>query len=163
MLDTTLVTTLNNQSDHERFASVSYHALALWCEAASYDGFAEFFHKQTREETEHTAKLHAHLLDRGVTPVLGALPSPHQQFADLLEVAQHAFELEKENTRGIHAAYEVALKVGDYPAQVLLQWFIAEQVEEEAWTDKLLTLLKRAGCAGAEANLDRHIMKIFAD
>lgn len=163
MLDTTLFTTLNAQADQERFASVSYFALALWCEAESFDGFAEYFRKQAKEETDHTEKLHAHLLDRGVKPTLGALPSPRQQFADILEVAQHAFELEKENTRGIHAAYEAAIKVSDYPAQVLLHWFISEQVEEEAWTDKLLTLVNRSSCAGALANLDRHLMKILAE
>jgi ferritin len=159
MPDPAIVTVLQNQAEHERFASASYLALSLWCENADFSGFAEFFRKQSAEETEHTEKLHDHLLDRGVMPALSALPAPKQDFTDLIDVARHACELEKENTRGIHACYETAVTLRDYPSTVLLHWFISEQVEEEAWTDKLLSLTKRATCAGALANLDRHIIK----
>ncbi len=159
MPDPAIITALQNQAEHERFASASYLALSFWCENASYSGFAEFFRKQAAEEAEHTEKLHAHLLDRGITPVLSALPAPKQDFTDLTSVARHAFDLEKQNTKGIHGCYEIALEVKDYPSTALLHWFISEQVEEEAWTDKLLTLTQRAICAGALANLDRHIIK----
>jgi ferritin len=159
MPDQAIITALQNQAEHERFASASYLALSHWCEAGSFSGFAEFFRKQAAEEAEHAVKFHDHLLDRCVTPVLSALPTPKQDFTDLISVARHACSLEKENTRGIHGCYETALEIRDYPSKVLLHWFITEQVEEEAWTDKLLTLTQRATCAGALANLDRHIIK----
>lgn len=162
MPDPAVITALQAQAEHERFAAASYLALSLWCEAADYSGFAEFFRKQYAEEAEHTEKLHEHLLDRGIVPVLGAMAAPKQDFPDLISVARHAHELEKENTRGIHACYETALTTKDYPSTVLLHWFISEQVEEEAWTEKLLTLVQRANCAGALANLDRHIIKELA-
>jgi len=159
MPDTALIQALQQQAEHERFASASYQIMSLWCEAANYSGFASFFSKQAAEESEHTEKLHDHLLDRGVTPVFGPLPAPKQDFTDLMSLAKHAADLERENTRGIHAAYECALETRDYPAQVMLHWFISEQVEEEAWTDKLLVLVQRASCAGALTQLDRHIVK----
>ena len=53
--------------------------------------------------------------------------------------------------------YEAALREKDYAAQVLLQWFINEQVEEEAWTDELIARVQRAECPGGLAELDRHI------
>jgi len=77
------------------------------------------------------------------------------------EVAKWAYDLERANTAGIHAAYETALAEKDYPAQVLLHWFISEQVEEEAWSDKLLVKTREATCAGALLNLDRHLSKIL--
>jgi ferritin len=76
-------------------------------------------------------------------------------------VAQAAYDFERANTAGIHAAYETALAEKDYPAQVLLHWFIGEQVEEEAWSDKLLVKTREASCAGALLNLDRHLAKIL--
>ncbi|GAA5481827.1 ferritin [Haloferula sargassicola] len=163
MSTTSVIDALQSQAEHERFASISYLALSLWCEAADYSGFAEFFKKQAAEEAEHTEKIHGHLLDRGVQPILGAVEAPRQQFSDLIDVAKYVVELEKANTRGIHGCYEAALEQRDYPSQVMLHWFIEEQVEEEAWTGKLLTLAQRANCAGAMATLDRHVPRIFAD
>lgn len=159
MPDTATITALLKQAEHERFASASYLALSLWCEAANYSGFASFFKKQAAEESEHVEKFHEHLLDRGVTPVLCQLAAPRQEFTDLVSVARHAADLEKENTKGIHACYETAVSERDYSSTVMLHWFISEQVEEEAWTEKMLALTQRATCAGALANLDRHITK----
>ncbi len=154
-----VIQALEKQADHERLASAHYLALSQWCENENYSGFAEFFKMQSGEETEHAAKLHDHLVDRGVLPTLGALPAIANSFKLLTEVAQHAFDLERANTAGIHAAYEIALTEKDYPAQVLLHWFISEQVEEEAWADKMLGKVRAATCAGALTYLDRHIVK----
>ena len=56
-----------------------------------------------------------------------------------------------------------AVKGQDYAAQVLLQWFINEQVEEEAWTDEMVERVEAAACAGASAELDRHIERYLTD
>jgi ferritin len=84
-------------------------------------------------------------------------------FKDLVEVAQAAYDFERANTAGIHAAYETALAEKDYPTQVMLHWFISEQVEEEAWSDKLLVKTREATCAGAMLSLDSHLTKILND
>lgn len=154
-----LQTVLNSQAEHERFASASYLALAHWCSDQEYNGFARFFYTQSQEETEHMLKIQNHLLDREVLPVLEALAAPVSTFSNLTLAAQHALKLERENTLGIEKAYAAALDANDYGAQVLLQWFIAEQVEEEAWATKMVTLCRRAECSGAVYNLDRHINK----
>jgi len=152
---------LEKQADHERLASVSYTAMSLWCKDKGYEGFAEFFSQQAKEEDEHTEKLHEHLLDRGAMPLLGALPAPESDYAGLTEVVGTALKLECANTEGIHAAYEAALEEKDYPAQVMLHWFIEEQVEEEAWANALFDKVRQAECAGALFDLDRHVVKLF--
>lgn len=162
-MDSTVIETLQKQAEHERFASASYLALSLWCEAQNLSGFAAFFRKQAAEETGHTGKLHSHLLDRGVTPVLGSLAAPRQEFVDLVDAVSHAVALEKLNTQGVHGCYEAALEKKDYPAQTMLHWFIEEQVEEQAWTEKLLALTRRATCAGGLTSLDRHVVKILTE
>src|SRR5512132_2079066 len=93
-------------------------------------GFACFFDKQAAEELTHARKIAAHLVDRRVSPETAAIAAPKQTFDSLLDAAQHARAMELANTQGIHAAYEAALSSKDYPAQVLLHWFINEQVEE---------------------------------
>jgi ferritin len=65
--------------------------------------------------------------------------------------------MEQTNTAGIHLAYEAAVTETDLPAQVLLHWFINEQVEEEAWAGQMVTRVARASCSGGLSDLDRHI------
>jgi ferritin len=156
-----VIASLEKQADHEFLASKNYLAMAWWSEVHHHAGFAAFFQKQAAEETLHAQKLLKHLVDRDIVPTLGAVAAPVVAYKSLLDVAQAAYDFERANTAGIHAAYEVALAEKDYPAQVLLHWFINEQVEEEAWSDKLLVKTREAGCAGALLNLDRHLEKIL--
>jgi ferritin len=148
---------LNRQFNQELSASHSYRALSLWCEEQNLKGFARYFAKQVGEEQDHAAKISGHLIDRGVLPELTAVPAPKGEFKSLLEVAQHAQSMERNNTQGINSVYEAALAVKDYPAQVLMQWFIYEQVEEEAWCLEMVERVQAASCAGGLSDLDRHI------
>jgi ferritin len=158
-----VITALEKQADHELLAAHSYLAMSCWCEAQQHSGFAAFFHKQAEEEREHADKILKHLVDRGVLPKIGPVAAPSMAFKTLLEIAQAAYDFERANTAGIHAAYEAALEAKDYPAQVMLHWFISEQVEEEAWSDKLLAKVREAGCAGAQMDLDRHLEQLLGD
>jgi ferritin len=142
-----LVNALNKQANQE-------FAMSCGCEVHHSSGFAKFFHEQVAEEQGHAGKILKHLADREEVPAIGPLT----------DVAKAVYDLERAKTSGIHAAYETALAEQDYPAQVLLHWFISEQVEEEAWSDKLLAKTREATCAGALSSLDRHLPKIlFAD
>lgn len=154
---------IQRQFNHELSAAHAYLALAAWCDDQNYKGFARFFSKQAAEEREHAQKMMEHLLDRGVSPRLGAIPEPKSTFSSLLEIAQHAQLMEQQNTLGINACYEAAVREADYPAQVLLHWFISEQVEEEAWTDELVDRVVRANCAGGMSELDRHLERHLKD
>lgn len=148
---------LNRQFNQELSAGHSYRALALWCEDQNFKGFASYFAKQAGEELVHAAKMTSHLLDRGALPQTTAVPAPQCAFDSLLQAAQHAQKMESDNTKGINAVYEAALAAKDYPAQVLMQWFINEQVEEEAWCLEMVERVQAATCAGGLSDLDRHI------
>ena len=104
-----------------------------------------------------------HLVDRGVLPELAAIGAPKSKFKTLLDVARHARQMEQANTAGIHQAFEAALKAKDYPAQVALQWFITEQVEEEAWCDEMVERVESALAAGGVGFLDRHIERYLSE
>lgn len=157
----TVLVEIQRQFNYELSAAQGYLAMALWCEDQNYQGFADYFYKQVEEEREHAKKLMAHLMARGVLPELQSIQAPKGKYASLLEVAKQAQSMEQANTQGIHAAYEAALAAKDYPAQVCLQWFINEQVEEEDWTDEMVERVSRATCAGALTDLDRHLDKVL--
>ena len=153
---------LKRQLNHELSAAHGYLAMSIWCAAQNQKGFARFFAKQAGEEREHAGKMIDHLVDRGVPAKLEALPAPRQDFPALLDVALHAQAMEQANTQGINAVFAAALAAKDYPAQVLMHWFINEQVEEEAWAAELVDRVKGATCAGSLSDLDRHIEKLLA-
>jgi ferritin len=157
-----VLTELNRQLNYELGAAHGYRALSLWCADQNLKGFAAFFAKQTGEEQAHAEKIAGHLTDRGAHPELAAIAAPRQKFKSLLEVAQQAQAMEQANTAGIHAVYEAALAAKDYPAQILMHWFINEQVEEEAWTAEMVSRVQSATCAGSVSDLDRHIERLLA-
>lgn len=153
---------LNRQINHELAAALSYRALSVWCAEQNLKGFAGFFAKQSAEEQEHADKIIGHLIDRGAAPELAAIAAPKQSFKSLLEIARQAQAMEQTNSQGIHAAYEAAVAAKDYAAQVLLHWFINEQVEEEAWSAEMVDRVQAASCAGSLSDLDRHIERLLA-
>lgn len=159
----TVLRELNRQLNHELSAAHNYQAMSIWCVAENLTGFGEFFKKQAEEEREHADKIIEHVLDRDCVPEIAALPAPLQKFKSLFDVALKAQEMERANTRGINAVYEAALAAKDYPAQVLMHWFISEQVEEEAWCSELVGRVTAASCAGSLSNLDRHIVRILSE
>ena len=153
---------LRRQLNQELYAAHSYLAMSNWCAVQTLKGFARFFAQQADEERKHAGKIIDHLVNRGVPAELGALPAPKQVFPALLDLVLQAQAMEQANTLGIDAVYAAALADNDYPAQVLMHWFINEQVEEEAWAAELVDRVKGATCAGSLSDLDRHVEKLLA-
>jgi ferritin len=154
---------LNRQFNQELAAAHMYLALSHWCDVRNYKGFGKYFVKQAGEERAHAERILKHLTDRGVTADVTAVPAPKQDFRTLLEVAQQAQAQERANTHGINAVYEAALAAKDYPAQVLMHWYINEQVEEEDWSTEMVERVQSATCAGSCSDLDRHIERYLAE
>ena len=158
-----LLSELQRQLNHELGAAHAYTGLAIWCFEQNLKGFSRYFYKQAGEEREHAQKFIDHLLDRAALPMLTAIAAPRTAFDSLIDVARHARDMEQANTRGINQAYEVAVAQKDYPAQVLLHWFINEQVEEEAWADEMVARAEASTTPGGMQALDRHLERYLAD
>jgi len=152
-----LVEELNRQFNLELAAAHSYLALSVWCDVNNLKGFGKYFIKQATEERGHAERIIKHLTDRGLVAEVAEVPQPKQEFKTLLEVAQQAQAQEHSNTQGINMVYEAALATKDYPAQVLMHWFIKEQVEEEDWANEMVERVQAATCCGGLSDLDRHI------
>ena len=131
MISTTMQDTINEQINKELFSSYLYLSMAAFFEGKNLPGFAKWMHVQSGEEREHAMKFYEHLVDRGGRVLLKAIEAPATEWKSNLELFKEVQAHEAKVTRSIYDLYEQALKEKDYAAQVLLQWFITEQVEEE--------------------------------
>ena len=141
MISQTMQDAINEQINKELYSSYLYLSMAAYFANKNLVGFSKWMHVQAGEEREHAMKLYDHLEDRGGRVLLKAIAAPQTEWASNQEVFKDAAAHETMITASIHALYEVALKEKDYPAQVLLQWFISEQVEEEKNAAEILANL----------------------
>lgn len=133
---------MNEQINKELFSSYLYLSMAAWFEDRNLPGFANWMRVQADEEREHAMKIYDFILERGGKVALKAIDAPKAEWNSTLEVAEEVAAHEGKVTASIHALYELALKEKDYPAQVMLQWFITEQVEEEKNAAEIVASLK---------------------
>jgi ferritin len=131
MISKAMQAAVNEQINKELYSSYLYLSMAAYFENKNLPGFAKWLHVQTDEERGHGMKLYQHLVDRNGRVVLKAIAAPATNWKSNLEVFKEVQTHEAEVTASINGLYELALKEKDYPMQVLLQWFINEQVEEE--------------------------------
>ena len=133
---------INEQINKELFSSYLYLSMAAYFEDKSLPGFAHWMRVQEAEEREHAMKFYDFLLERGGKVTLKAIDAPKTEWASTMEVMQEVAGHEAKVTASIYVLYELALKEKDYPAQVMLQWFITEQVEEEKNAAEIIASLK---------------------
>ena len=122
---------MNEQINKELFSSYLYLSMAAHFESKNLAGFAHWMRIQEAEEREHAMKFYEFILERGGQVVLKAIDAPAAEWNSNLELFREVAAHEAKVTASINALYELALAEKDYPAQVMLQWFINEQVEEE--------------------------------
>ena len=140
---------MNKQINHELYSSYLYLSMAAHFEKEGLPGFAVWMKAQSAEEREHAMKFYEHIYNRGGSVVLEAIEKPPTEFKKPLDVMKQVLEHERKVTALITSVYEVALKENDYPAQVMLQWFISEQVEEEKNVTDIIDRLSKVGDAPA--------------
>ena len=131
MISNAMQKAINEQINKELYSSYLYLSMAAFFENRNLPGFAKWMHVQAGEEHEHGMKFFKNLVDRGGKVELRAIAAPETDWKTNLDVFKQVQEHEAAVTASINALYELALKEKDYPAQVMLQWFISEQVEEE--------------------------------
>lgn len=142
MISNKLQEAMNDQIQAELYSAYLYLAMSTYCESQNWKGFAHWLKAQHDEETSHAGKLMEHLLDRGGKVQLKTLEAPPVDFGAPVSVFEQVLSHEKHVTDRIHKLYETALAEKDYAAQILLQWFITEQVEEEATASAILEKLR---------------------
>jgi ferritin len=148
MLSQKLQDAINEQIRDELYSAYLYLSMAAYSETANLPGFAHWMRLQSQEEISHAIKFFDYVNERGGRVVLHAIDQPPTEFESPLSIFEMTLEHEQKVTGLIHKLYELALDEKDYPTQVMLQWFIEEQVEEEDSASQILETLKRIGDKG---------------
>ncbi|MCS7182608.1 MAG: ferritin [Thermoanaerobaculum sp.] len=136
---------LNEQLYEELGSFYIYLAMAADFSAKQWPGMAKWMELQAKEELGHAMRFYRFILERGGQVRLKALPQPQESWETPLAAFSAALAHEQHITGRIHALVELARQHKDYPSEVFLQWFVTEQVEEEAQLEPIIHRLKLAG------------------
>lgn len=136
---------LNAHVTAELYSANLYLAMSAYCDSKAYKGFARWLRVQYHEELDHSHKMLDHVVARGGTAALGPVKAPPSTFGSILQLFEAVLAHENEVSRSIHDLYLAAVAEKDAASQVFLQWFVSEQVEEEAMVQEIVDRLRIIG------------------
>ena len=148
MISRTMQDALNEQINLEQFSAQLYLAMSAHCDSRSFKGFAQWLKVQSGEESAHAMKLMDFLLDRGGELELKPIAAPPKDFGGIIQVFEQTLDHEKGITAKINALFERARTEKDYASEIALQWYVTEQVEEEARVGEVVDHLHAVGDQG---------------
>jgi ferritin len=148
MLSKSVYQLLNRQVTEEQIAAYKYLQMAAWAEHRGLDGAARFFRIHSQEEEAHRDRLFDYLNDCGQKVILEEIPAPKHDYDNLLEVLEAAYDHEKKVSQMIKEITEKSLAKQDFQTFNFIQWFVAEQHEEETLFMKVLDKAKVLGYTG---------------
>ncbi|HDR1021484.1 TPA: non-heme ferritin [Pasteurella multocida] len=131
MLNKNIADKLNEQINLEFYSSNVYLQMSAWCAHNGYQGAAAFLLRHADEEMEHMHKLFTYVSETSGMPLLGKIEAPKNDYVSLKEVFEIILEHEKFVTSKINELVEVTFANKDYSTFNFLQWYVAEQHEEE--------------------------------
>jgi ferritin len=145
MLNKKMETALNAQINAEFASSYLYLAMSAHFGSVGLPGAAQWMKAQAEEEWFHGMKIYAYVHERGGRVRLGAIPQPPGEWKSTLHVFQDVLAHEQKVTGLINDLVDLALEGRDHATNIFLQWFVSEQVEEEAGVGAVLDKLKLIG------------------
>ncbi len=148
MLKKIMVDNLNAQLNLEFYSSNLYLQMSGWCEDNGFEGCAEFMRKHALEEMSHMNRLFTYVSESGAMPLIGAIDAPPHEFNDLSDVFLQTYEHECLVTEKINELAHNANMSQDYSTFNFLQWYVAEQHEEEKLFKGVLDKIKLVGDDG---------------
>jgi len=151
---------INDQINAELYSSYLYLAMAAYFESTNYRGFAKWMRIQAEEEKQHAYKLYDYLTERGGRVLLVAIDAPQAEYESVKDVFEKTLAHEETVTSKINQLNKLALSENDYATSAFLQWFITEQVEEEASAKEILDQVDMVDSKpGSLFYIDRHVGK----
>ncbi len=136
---------LNDQFAKEMFSAYLYAAMSADCTFKGRKGSARWFFLQSKEELDHARKIYEFMLDRGAKPVYAQLDKPQESWDTLRKAFEASLAHEQFISDSILNLVKTAKELDDTPTEIFLQWFVTEQIEEEAAVEDVLTRLEQVG------------------
>jgi ferritin len=159
MLPKKLEDVLNQQIEKEGYAAQLYLAMASWAETKGYEGISKWFYAQHKEEIEHMLKFVKYVNERGGVAVIPQINQPPKDFKSVKEAFEASLEHEVMVTASINNIVGICLEEKDFSTHNWIQWFVFEQLEEEASVKNILDKLNLIG-NGNLYMFDRDILSI---
>ena len=148
MLNERLLGLFDDQIELEFYSAHAYLSIAAYFEDLNLPGFVNWSKIQFQEEISHAMKFFDFVHDRGNRVTLHGISKPPADWESPIDAMQQALQHERKVTAAIHDLYEAAVQENDRASQVLLQWFIEEQVEEEKMVEEIVDHLRIVGGDG---------------
>jgi len=165
MLSDKMTKELNKQIIAEFWSAYLYLSMTAYFEGKNLPGFAKWMSIQYQEETTHALKLFKYVYERGGKVELQSIDSVKTVWKDEIEIFQDTLDHERKVTALINNLVNIAIEEKDHATNNMLQWFVSEQVEEEASVEEILDQLKMLeGNKHGLLMLDRELkQRIFVD
>ena len=145
MISKKMEAALNEQINQEFYSAYLYLAMSAYCQTLGLRGFANWMRMQYEEEILHVTKMYDYVLDQGGEVHLKTIEEPPKEYGTPLDVVEATLKHEQLITKLINNLMTVAIQDGDYATQAFLQWYVTEQVEEEANVNDILAPLRMIG------------------
>lgn len=136
---------LNEQINAEFASAYLYLSMASWFEEKNLEGMANWMTIQFKEEQTHALKFYNYVIERGGRVILKPIEGPETEWNNVLHVFEETLKHERLITSLINNLVNIAIEEKDHATNNMLQWFVGEQVEEEANADKIISQLKMIG------------------
>ncbi|WP_428737919.1 non-heme ferritin [Sulfurimonas sp.] len=148
MLSKNLLKKLNEQVTLEFYSSNLYLQMSSWCNHKGLEGSAKFLRDHANDEMSHMQKIFSYVQDTGALAIIDTIEKPIIAFENLLEVFVQTYEHEKMITSKINELVDIALSEKDFSTFNFLQWYVAEQHEEEKLFKSILDKIEVIGLDG---------------
>jgi len=161
MLSQNLLSKLNHQIALEDYSANLYLAMSSWCSYKGLSGAAKFLEVHSDEEHTHMRKIFSYINETGSMAIISSIEKPPCEFESIKDVFQKTFEHEKFVTKSINELVELCLSEKDYSTFNFLQWYVAEQHEEERLFKNILDMIDIIGLDGRGLfTVDKEIGKL---
>lgn len=157
MLTKKMVQALNKQLNNEMYSAHLYMSMSAHSTFIGLKGFANWFMVQYQEEMVHAMKIYDYINDQGGQVKLMAITQPPTEFGSSLDMFQKTLKHEKFITKSINDLVNLAIKEKDHATNIFLQWFVTEQIEEEANDNEIISKLKLAGKGNGLFMIDKEL------
>lgn len=145
MLQPAMLEKLNEQINLEFFSSNLYLQMGSWAEANGLEGCAEFLYQHADEEMSHMKRLFTYVNETGAQAIIGSIDAPETEYSSIRDLFEKVYEHECFITQKINELAHTAFTNQDYSTFSFLQWYVAEQHEEEKLFNGILDKIKIIG------------------
>ena len=148
MLSAKMLAALNEQLNKEIYSAYMYLSMSAYSTHIGLKGFANWFMVQYQEEMMHAMKFYNYINDQGGRVKLMAIDAPPTEFESPLDMFEKTLKHEQFVTKRINDLVDLSIKEKDHVTSIFLQWYVTEQIEEEANDNDIIAKLKLVGKTG---------------